>query len=68
MANYLLLDKDRKAISAMDWDGVTEFTMPEGAVGFVKYDGPFFPGWTWNGTALFDPSLIEQPPEEPQTE
>ena len=68
MAQYLLLDKDRKAVNCMDWDGTTEFIMPEGATSFVKYDGPFVLGWTWNGAELFDPSLLEQPPDEPQTE
>lgn len=59
MAQYLLLDKDRKAVNVMEWDGVTEFIMPEGSVGFVLYEGPYIPNATWNGS-----ELVEQPQTE----
>lgn len=62
MAQYLLLDKDRKAMNCMEWDGATEFIMPEGAVSFVKYGGPFVAGWTWNGECLLDPSITAGEP------
>lgn len=56
MAQYLLLDKDRVAVNATEWDGVSEFIMPEGAVGFVRYDGVFASGWAWDGEKLVDPN------------
>jgi hypothetical protein len=56
MANYLLLDKDRKAINVIEWDGKTEHVMGEGVVSLVQYDGPFFPDGIFDGANVIDPN------------
>ena len=67
MAAYLLLDKDRKAINVIEWDGRTEHALSEGVVSLLQYDGPFFPGGVFNGTEIVDPNPpAPAPPAAPQ--
>lgn len=63
MATYLLLDKDRRAINVIEWDGASEHAIAgDGVVSFVRFDGAFREGWAFDGAGLVDPS---PPPEAP---
>lgn len=68
MAQYLLLDKDRNAVNAMEWDGVSEYILQPGAAGLVRYDGPYFAGWAWNGKELADPNAAPAAPAPAEAE
>jgi hypothetical protein len=61
MPQYLLLDRERKALNLIEWDGKSEHVIGEGVASLVRYDGVFHPNGTFDGTAVSNPNA---PPEE----
>ena len=54
--NYLILDKDNKAINCISWEEGIPFILQEGAETIVEYAGPFFPDWIYDNGELKDPN------------
>lgn len=58
MVMYYLLVKDGVIVNAIDWDGVTPYTPPEGHELVSTYE--FYSiGWAWDGTQPVAPIAPE---------
>jgi hypothetical protein len=59
MATHLLLDKDRRAINVIEWDGITEHLKGDDVAECVPYEGSFNHGWVFDGTELVNPDPMQ---------
>jgi hypothetical protein len=53
-----LLDKDRKAINVIEWDGAIAHAVHEDEVERFPYDGLFFVGSVFDGETVSNPNPV----------